>query len=73
MGKEKKGEGKRAVLLTVGFLGLTLQALALAIVQEQGPGLKTQSFCSSLKVLYLYNVPPKATVSLRKEGRKKKK
>lgn len=70
MGKEKKGEGKRAVLLTVGFLCLTLQALA--IVQEQGPGLKTQSFCSSLKVLYLYNLPPKATVSLRKEGRKKK-
>lgn len=40
----------------------------MAIVQEQGPGLKTQLFCSSLEVLHLYNVPSKATVSLVKEG-----
>lgn len=39
----------------------------MAIVQEQGPGLKTQLFCSSLEVLHLYNVPSKATVSLVKE------
>ena len=73
MKEEKKGEGKRVVLLIVGFLHLTLQALALAIVQEQGPGLKTPLFCSSLEVLYLYNVLSKATVSLGKEGRGKKK
>lgn len=40
----------------------------MAIVQEQGPGLKTQLFCSSLEVLHLYNVPSKATVSLVKEA-----
>lgn len=71
--KEKKGERYRVVLLIVGFLHLNHQALALAIVWEQGPGLKTQSFCYSLEVLYLYNIPSKATVSLGKEGRLGKK
>lgn len=72
MGVKKKGEGKRGVLLTVGFLRLTLQALALVIVEEQGPGLKTQLFCTVWKFYIFIVFLQKLQFHLGKKGGKKK-